>query len=263
VREVPPARWICSFPLQTCAHTQTFSSGSTVTGQDFGNYKLARLSGVEFIDYNRTGHQDPGDPGLGGWIVYVDYNNNGKLDPGEPYSITATGAAPTARDAAAGQPSPLPPGAYSITGIEPGSWTIREIPQNGLPCTYPSNCSYQQAFESNSQITAKDFATFKPRPVPGRASLHAPTGCVVNRFVAWVSGRQISSVSFKIDGSSKGTISRATRGRYGLRVKTGGLSTGVHRLFVTVNFTKKSATKPKHARHVFVVCRPTVPEPTG
>ena len=63
-----------------CGHRLKFTSGANFSGEDFGNYKLARLTGIEFLDYNKNGLQNAGDTGLGGFVMYVDYNNNGKYD---------------------------------------------------------------------------------------------------------------------------------------------------------------------------------------
>jgi uncharacterized repeat protein (TIGR01451 family) len=258
VREIPPARWICSFPAQGCSHRLTFTSGTDFTGEDFGNYRLARLTGIEFINYERDGIQHPDDPGLGGWIVFVDYNNNGRLDPGEPFSTTATGGL-LARDAAASAAPIEPAGYYSITGIDPGAWAIRETPKLGFPCIYPASCVYHQTFKSDSNIKGRNFATFKPRP-RGTAKLQAATGCVSKPFFAQVSGRQIRAVSFVVDGGRPRMVRRADkRHRFMIRIQLAGLSHGVHHLFVRVFFTTVSRTKPKRIVRAFYDAKPSEP----
>ena len=66
----------------------------------------ANLAGHLFIDYNADAVQEPGEAGVAGRTVFLDTNGNGVLDPGEPSALT--GAA----------------GAYSFTGIAPGTYTL-------------------------------------------------------------------------------------------------------------------------------------------
>ncbi len=66
----------------------------------------ANLAGHLFIDYNADAVQEPGEAGVARRTVFLDTNGNGVLDPGEPSALT--GAA----------------GAYSFTGIAPGTYTL-------------------------------------------------------------------------------------------------------------------------------------------
>src|SRR3989442_11359281 len=95
VCEVLQAPWTQSRPTNTkCVagsglgpggYALTVSSGSTETGNDFGNFQQGTKSGVKFNDLNGNGVKDPGEPGLSGWTIraYVDGNGNGTLDAGE------------------------------------------------------------------------------------------------------------------------------------------------------------------------------------
>ena len=85
-----------------------------MTGNDFGNWKPATKSGVKFEDLDADGQpQEAGEPGLSGWTIYVDYDNDGQLDGNEPSDVTDAN------------------GAYTITGITPGTYKVREVLQNG------------------------------------------------------------------------------------------------------------------------------------
>jgi len=95
-------------------------------GNDFGNRKvLPRISGRVFHDANANGVND-GDDGapswmISGWTVYADYNNNFFWDwPQEPYANSDD------------------QGLYTIFGVEPGSWTVREIPKYNMHCSFPA-----------------------------------------------------------------------------------------------------------------------------
>src|SRR5579859_7871191 len=44
---------------------------------------LSAISGQVYLDSNRNGAPDAGEPGLAGWTVYLDQNNNGAFDQTE------------------------------------------------------------------------------------------------------------------------------------------------------------------------------------
>ena len=78
------------------------------------------ISGMKFDDLNGSGVQNAGDPGLAGLTVYVDYNNNGVFDSAtEPSAVTGPG------------------GTYTITGVAPGTWKVREVDQTGWTNSFP------------------------------------------------------------------------------------------------------------------------------
>ena len=85
-----------------------------VSGIDFGNWAPGSISGMKFNDLNANGVKDAGEPGLLGWTVYVDYNNDGVFQSAtEPSAVTG------------------PEGTYTITGVTPGTWNVREVGQGG------------------------------------------------------------------------------------------------------------------------------------
>src|SRR5207302_968506 len=82
-REVTPAGMV-----RTTANPGdiTLSSGTTVTGVNFGNFSIFAsntISGQVFNDLNGNGIKDVGEPGQQGVTVFLDSNNNGVLDAGE------------------------------------------------------------------------------------------------------------------------------------------------------------------------------------
>src|SRR6185312_3045794 len=177
IREVGQAGWTCSFPnagaadadgqgvvtSSTCFYAETFTSGGAAkTARDFGNWTTSSASGMKFNDQDADGVKDSGEPGLGGWVVYVDYNNNGVKDAGEPFDTTSSAA--------------LTLGEYTITGIKPGTFRIREVGQAGWTCSFPnagaadadgqgvvtsSTCFYAETFTSGGAAkTARDFGNW-------------------------------------------------------------------------------------------------------
>jgi protocatechuate 3,4-dioxygenase beta subunit len=158
VREVLQDYWFCSFPnagagdiespgvvkSSACYYQETFKSGVPETGNDFGNWKPGKKSGMKFSDIDYSNSYSYDDAPLSGFTFYVDYNDNGQLDPGEPYDESDAN------------------GDYMITGIVPGTWKVRELQKTGWTCVYPATkdaygCYHQETFESQSVFTNNNF----------------------------------------------------------------------------------------------------------
>jgi hypothetical protein len=103
-----------------------------------------------------------------------------------------------------------------------------------------------------------------PAVVRGAASAHGPRGCVVSNARVYVTGRQIKSVTFYLDGPKRKTVARPDRkGRYLMNINVRKLGFGVHRVRIVVVFVPSSKTKSK-TMHVLVArCRPRRPMVTG
>jgi hypothetical protein len=82
------------------------------------------ISGTVFNDLNGDGIRQPGEPGIGGWTVFLDLNNDGTLDPGDPTSVTG------------------PLGGYTFGNVDPGTYTVREVLQDGWSQTAPAESFY-------------------------------------------------------------------------------------------------------------------------
>ena len=143
VREVPQEGWINSFPEEG-SYLLTFESAAIVTDVDFGNWTTARIiESYKFNDLNADGlAREDGEPGLAGWTIFVDYDNNGVHDEGEPSAVTTDD------------------GSYTITGITPGTWHVRELPQEGWTNSFPEGGSYLVTFESAATLTDLDFGNW-------------------------------------------------------------------------------------------------------
>ncbi len=130
-------------------HAVTVTSGSSDPGKDFGNFRQGTVSGLKFEDKNANGVKDAGDGGLDGWTIYVDYNANSTKDSGEPSAVTSGG------------------GTYTISGVDPGSWKLREVAQSGWTCSYPSPCSHAINVISGGSVTGKEFGNWTTGSVSG------------------------------------------------------------------------------------------------
>ena len=89
----------------------TIAAGEDFNDADFGYQQQdATIGDFVWNDLNGDGVQDGGEPGLSGVTVYLDLNGNSVPDGGEP-SDTSDGA-----------------GAYDITDLAPGTYTVRVDP---------------------------------------------------------------------------------------------------------------------------------------
>jgi uncharacterized repeat protein (TIGR01451 family) len=99
--------------------------------------------------------------------------------------------------------------------------------------------------------------------VRGRAFAHGPRECVVGNARVYVTGRQIKSVTFYLDGPVK-TLKRPDRKRrYLVNIDARKLGFGVRRVRIVVVFVPSSKTKSKTLHVVVARCRPPRPVFTG
>ncbi|MGB2712660.1 MAG: SdrD B-like domain-containing protein, partial [Vicinamibacterales bacterium] len=119
----------------------------------------AKKSGMKFEDLDGDGHKDAGEPGLPGWQIFVDYNGNGVYDDGNG-SAAKEPSAVTAAD-----------GTYTISPINPGTYDVREVQQEGWTCSYPTaepNCYYKnELFQSDTTNTGNDFGNYRKGSISG------------------------------------------------------------------------------------------------
>src|SRR3989442_9921223 len=96
------------------------TSGSSETGNDFGNFQRGTKSGVKFNDLNGNGIKDGGEPGLSGWTIlaYTDGNGDGTLSATEAVAVPAATAITDVT------------GAYTLT-LNPGTYVVCEVRQMG------------------------------------------------------------------------------------------------------------------------------------
>jgi len=246
VREVSQSGWTCSFPA-TCEYDLTFRSSDDYTDKDFGNWEPASVSGTKFQDSNGSGARDADEGPLSGFTFYADYNANGALDSGEPAAVSGSD------------------GSYVITGIKPGSWTIREVTDPNFTCTAPGSgdaCKHDVKLNAGESAAGQDFGNQPPaqlvlpeRITPGTARLLGPTGCQARTFSARVRGTKVASVVFVLDGKTVKRMTKPNSGtQFALRVNPARMRIGVHRLVVSVTFQKGTGTKPKKFRLSFQRC---------
>lgn len=145
VCEIVTPGWTQSFPVGCYPLTIQPAAFAEVNHLDFGNWYPGDKSGVKFEDLDADGSaREVGEPLLEGWTMFVDYDGDGALDADEPSDATDAW------------------GAYTITGIKPGTWTVREVLKDGWTCSFPSPCSYTELFKSRTHKYGNDFGNWYP-----------------------------------------------------------------------------------------------------
>ena len=104
----------------------------------------AEIRGGKWDDHNGDGVWDVGEPGLEDWTIYVDDDQDGELDPGETSTTTDVN------------------GQYSFTGLEPGTYVVREVLHGGWQQTMPANGVYIVGIASGEERTGNDFGNYLP-----------------------------------------------------------------------------------------------------
>ncbi|MHB8118327.1 MAG: SdrD B-like domain-containing protein, partial [Methanothrix sp.] len=131
VEEVVKDGWTQSYPASPGTQTVTLVSGvAGPTDINFGNLRTTDFAGMKFEDLNGNGAKDNGEPGLEGWTIKLK-------NDGIQVASTSTVAG----------------GAYSFTGITPGSYTVEEVSKQGWTQTYPAGNVYTVVVYNNGQVT--------------------------------------------------------------------------------------------------------------
>ncbi len=98
---------------------RTLTTSEDATNVDFGYYTPSSLGDRVWNDLDGDGAQDAGEPGLTNVVVFVDMNGNGIFDSATEPSDTTDNT-----------------GAYAITGLVAGTYTVRVVPPPGYTQTY-------------------------------------------------------------------------------------------------------------------------------
>jgi hypothetical protein len=142
VREITPE----GFLGQMSMPKEGFNLVQVVAGHrsrfvDFGNLRPGTVSGVVFNDVNGDGMQGRSEiGGVAGALVYVDLDRNGFRGPGEPFAV-----------------STAPAGEWSIGGLAPGTYVIRQVPPAGYTQTAPASFNVVTLSGSGDSLTGVTF----------------------------------------------------------------------------------------------------------
>ncbi len=111
----------------------TTTAGTTVNGGNFGESQAT--GSIYGTVYNAAN-----DYGIYNWAVYVDLNNSGTYETGDPYYVTGSS------------------GGYTITGLAPGTYTIRAAVYPSLPWVATAgSAGYTVTVVGNQSTFSGDF----------------------------------------------------------------------------------------------------------
>ncbi|MFT3786744.1 MAG: SdrD B-like domain-containing protein [Tepidisphaeraceae bacterium] len=123
VRQVNPTGWSQSLPASNAPRTATITGSNVVSGQTFGSTNVSgSIYGTLYTDGNDNGTFDVGDSVGSGRRAYVDLNNDGAFQSAsEPTAVSDT------------------LGSYTIAGLVPGTYIVRQVVLSGYRQTQPAS----------------------------------------------------------------------------------------------------------------------------
>ncbi|BCM19021.1 SdrD B-like domain-containing protein [Mesorhizobium sp. J8] len=139
-------------PTESTPSTWTSESGFEEWNRQIGQV----IDGHKFDDLNADHIWEAGEPALAGWTIYLDANNNNQLDPGEPFAVTDAN------------------GYYKFT-VTPGTYTIREVPQDGWSQDAPNNAQgeFTVTVAAGQDSHNNDFGNFQLGSISGHKYVDA------------------------------------------------------------------------------------------
>jgi hypothetical protein len=162
---VPPGYTQTAPSTPTYDTVVTAAGGASFPGRDFGNFKLAVITGQVFNDVSGSGNDTGANPGLNGVTVrlYADSNKNGVFDP-----LTDTLVSSTVSATVNGQA-----GGYSLA-TQAGTFFVVAVPSGTNVQTFPTTPATYYTFspaQSGLQFPGTDFGIFQQAQVTGRVFL--------------------------------------------------------------------------------------------
>jgi hypothetical protein len=192
VDEILPTNQIKTFPSQAVGgvHRIDLQPSQIRIDINFGNYGLrGSISGRKFNDANGNGVKDRTELGVAGAIIYVDSNQNGVFNYGEPSQITDEF------------------GQYTIPGLIPGEYVVREFLPDGTTQTSPGgNGSHDVVVIAgrdtpNINFGNRAFFDFGDAPAPF-ATTRAQGGAMHGIRTGFYLGARVDS---EVDGQPNAT----------------------------------------------------------
>jgi O-glycosyl hydrolase/ankyrin repeat protein/protocatechuate 3,4-dioxygenase beta subunit len=165
IRQILQSGWVQTTPANGFGHTITLATNQQEAGRNFGTKQNsvqtgATISGTVFNDLDGDGSRDAGENGISGITIYNDADNDYIMDSGEIRTTTDGN------------------GNYSFTGLNSGSYKIRQILQSGWVQTTPANgFGHTITLATNQNETGRNFGTKQNGGVVTGASI---SGTVYN-----------------------------------------------------------------------------------
>lgn len=132
------AGWMQTFP-EKC-HLAILSGDEEISGNNFGNFRLASILGVKWSDLDKDGIKSATESGIPDWRIFFDLNGNESYDSGEETVTTDAG------------------GNYSFGSLSLGNYDVCEETRPGWDRIYPaeSPCHHLTVATSGENMIA-DF----------------------------------------------------------------------------------------------------------
>lgn len=174
-------------------------------------------------------------------------NQDNSLEPGELWHYECTHVV-TAND-----PDPLPNTA-TATGVDILGGTVSDDDSFVVDIT-PPDTLVPPTVTPPAVTPPGVIQVLGQQALSGRATLRGQTGCASRAFTATVSGRQISRVTFYVDGRRVRQVNaRSGRTRFTARINPAGRRIGVHRVTARVVFARESGTRARTLVLAFQRC---------
>jgi len=157
VRELTPAGFEQVVPADEAAIIVDLAPGQSLLDLLFVNWDLRGcISGHKWMDLNRNGERDAGEPGMSGVRIYLDLNGNGRWDGNEPYTWTRENDPQTLGVDETGW--------WSICGIVPGTYTVREISPSGYDPGFPGPSGHTVTVNPRQVVGPLQFGNIPQLP---------------------------------------------------------------------------------------------------
>ena len=152
----------CVAPHDGRGWSVTLTSGSTDSGNDFGNFQNGTKSGTKFVDSNGDGDRDMGEPGLAGVEIHLvgtdglgnAVHEHDTTDANGAYSISA------------------PPGSYTACETVPTGYTQsypKATTAGSVACVAPHDGrGWSVTLTSGSTDSGNDFGNFQNATISGQ-----------------------------------------------------------------------------------------------
>src|SRR5205085_1573605 len=184
----------CSIPTDACTYTETLSSAQSATGDDFGLYTTASVSGNVYRDNNANGTQDTGENGISSRTVTAT--------PATGTPVTTT----TATD-----------GSYTLNGLKPGVQYTISVAHSGEIGRAPASggCTDSVTPTSGQNATGDDFGLYQTATVSGTIYRDNNANATKDSGENGISGRTVTATP------SSGTAITTSTGADGSYTLTG------------------------------------------
>ncbi|MBM4166035.1 MAG: choice-of-anchor B family protein [Ignavibacteria bacterium] len=140
--EVLQNGFVQTFPPSPGTYSVSISSGNTVTGNHFGNFKLGKIGGQKFHDVNGNGIKDAGENGISHWEIFLNGITND--------SVTTDAN-----------------GNFLFTNLFAGTYTLSEEVNNEWLQTYPISGTHIVNVFSGAYLSGNNFGNFRYGKISG------------------------------------------------------------------------------------------------